>query len=407
MSSELRLELAKECIMRSTVQPGWMGIGRWVANIGMAFAILLLLAVVATRPVQAKSFSVLYAFKGGTDAANPMASLIQDAAGNFYGTTYDGGDSNLGAVFMLDAAGNETVLYSFTSGTDGQYPRAALVRDAAGNLFGTTSYGGTSNRGTVFKLDATGKETVLYNFTGGADGGNPFASLLLGGGGNLYGTTSGGGPSGFGTVFKLDATGKETVLYGFTGGADGGSPLAGLILSPAGKFYGTTYAGGAFGFGTVFQLDATGKQTVLHSFADGSDGSGPKAGLVRDSVGNLYGTTYSGGAAGYGTVFKLAPSGKETVLYSFTGGADGINPEAGLVRDTFGNLFGTTYGGGAPGYGTVFKVDTTGREIVLYRFAPGAGMVPRAGLIRDAGGNFYGTTSSGGSGGGTVFKLSP
>jgi uncharacterized repeat protein (TIGR03803 family) len=307
----------------------------------------------------------------------------------------------------LDAAGNETVLYSFTSGTDGQYPRAALVRDAAGNLFGTTSYGGTSNRGTVFKLDATGKETVLYNFTGGADGGNPFASLLLGGGGNLYGTTSGGGPSGFGTVFKLDATGKETVLYGFTGGADGGSPLAGLILSPAGKFYGTTYAGGAFGFGTVFQLDATGKQTVLHSFADGSDGSGPKAGLVRDSVGNLYGTTYSGGAAGYGTVFKLAPSGKETVLYSFTGGADGINPEAGLVRDTFGNLFGTTYGGGAPGYGTVFKVDTTGREIVLYRFAPGAGMVPRAGLIRDAGGNFYGTTSSGGSGGGTVFKLSP
>jgi uncharacterized repeat protein (TIGR03803 family) len=381
--------------------------GRRVANGAVALAILLLLTVVATRPAHAKSYKVLYAFKGGTDAANPMAGLIQDAAGNFYGTTYDGGDSGFGAVFTLDAAGNETVLYSFKAGTDGQFPRAALVRDAAGNLYGTTSYGGTSNRGTVFKLDAAGSETVLYNFTGGADGANSYGALILGGGGNLYGTTFGGGPFGFGTVFKLDATGKETVLYGFTGGADGGSPLAGLIPGPAGRFYGTTYAGGASGYGTVFQLDTTGKETVLYSFAAGSDGSGPKAGLVRDAAGNLYGTTYSGGAPGYGTVFKVDKTGKETVLYSFTGGADGAHPEAGLLRDTFGSLFGTTYGGGAPGYGTVFKVDSTGRETVLYRFPPAAGMVPRAGLIRDAGGNLYGTTSVGGVAGGTVFKVSP
>jgi uncharacterized repeat protein (TIGR03803 family) len=393
--------------MTSTVQHGWVGIRRRVANGALALAILLLPAVVAIRPAQAKSFSVLYAFKRGTDAANPLAGLIQDAAGNFYGTTYGGGDSGLGAVFMVDPAGKETVLYSFTAGADGQFPRAALVRDAAGNLYGTTSYGGASNRGTVFKLDATGRETVLYSFTGGADGANPYAALILGGGGNLYGTTSGGGPSGGGTVFKLDAARQETVLYGFTGGADGGSPLAGLIPGPAGKFYGTTYAGGASGYGTVFQLDPAGKETVLYSFAAGSDGSGPKAGLIRDTAGNLYGTTYGGGVPGYGTVFKVDTIGKETVLYSFTGGADGTQPEAGLIRDTFGSLFGTTSGGGAPGAGTVFKLDTTGTETVLYRFQGPAGIVPRAGLIRDAAGSLYGTTSTGGVAHGTVFKLSP
>jgi uncharacterized repeat protein (TIGR03803 family) len=393
--------------MTSTVQHGRMGIGRRVTNGALALAILLLPAMIATRSAQAKSYSVVYAFKSGTDGAYPMADLIRDGAGNFYGTTYGGGDSGLGTVFMVDPTGDETVLYSFQAGADGQYPQAALVRDAAGNLYGTTSYGGTSNRGTVFKLDATGTETVLYSFTGGADGSNPYSALLLGGGGTLYGTTSGGGPSGFGTVFKLDATGKETVLYGFTGKADGRNPSSGLIRSPTGKFYGTTYGGGASGFGTVFQLDATGKETVLYSFTAGSDGSGPKGGLLRDAAGILYGTTYSGGLAGYGTVFMLNKKGKETVLYSFGGGTDGAHPETGLLRDTFGSLFGTTYSGGDPGYGTVFKLDTAGTEIVLYRFEPAGGMVPRAGLIRDAGGNLYGTTSAGGVAHGTVFKLAP
>ena len=276
------------------------------------------------------------------------------------------------------------VLYRFTGGADGAAPYAGLVRDPAGNLYSTTAYGGASNVGTVFKLDTTGTETVLHSFSGMPDGAQPEAGLVLDKAGNLYGTTAAGGINctdlnyQCGVIFKVDPTGNETVLYRFTGGADGARPEAGLVLDKAGNLYGTAESGGftggecgSWGCGVVFKLDPTGKEAVLYSFTDGADGASPAADLIRDEAGNLYGTNLFGPPLGKasGTVFKLDPTGKETVLYSFTGGPDGGWPHAGLVRDKSGNLYGTTYYGGTYGFGTVFKVDTSGNETVLYSFA--------------------------------------
>src|SRR5271157_3461030 len=366
------------------------------ATAALALAIMLVAAVLATGSAQAQTYteSVLYSFQGGTDGAGPYAGLVLDAQGNVYGTTYYGGDLacsayGCGTVFTVDTTGKETVLYSFTRvGGDGAGPYAGLVLDAQGNLYGTTYAGGNPactlegpGCGTVFKVDTTGKETVLHSFTGtGGDGANPYAGLVRDAQGNLYGTTYVGG-AGYGTVFKLDTTGKETVLYSFTG-YDGSGPEAGLVLDAQGNLYGTTKYGGnlacyaPYGCGTVFKLDTTGKETVLYSFTGTGtgDGEAPEAGLVLDTKGNLYGTTpyggTNGGASNGGTVFKVDTTGKETVLYSFagTGAGDGQNPEAGLVLDAQGNLYGTTYFGGANAGGTVFKVDTTGKETVLHSF---------------------------------------
>jgi uncharacterized repeat protein (TIGR03803 family) len=401
----------------------------------LALVVVLVTAVVATQSAQAQTYSesVLYSFTGtGGDGAFPFAGLMRDAVGNLYGTTVKGGGtgclgSGCGTVFKLDTTGKETVLYSFTGSSDGASPDAGLIRDAAGNLYGTTERGGKCRRfvagcGTVFKLDTTGKETVLHRFRG-ADGATPIAGLIRDSAGNFYGTTLLGGGTGCvrpgcGTVFILDTTGKETVLYSFTGtGGDGAFPHAGLIRAAAGNFYGTTSGGGdltcnaPFGCGVVFKLDTTGKETVLYSFTGSPDGASPDAGLIRDSAGNFYSTTSGGGGAfGKGTVFKLDTTGNETVLHSFTGtGGDGALPSAGLIRDTVGNLYGTTTSGGASDYGTVFKLDTSGNETVLYSFTGGAdGATPTAGLIRDSAGNLYGTTFGGGAFGyGTVFKLTP
>jgi len=271
---------------------------------------------------------VLHSFAGHPgDGANPEAGLVRDAQGNLYGTTLTGGSGGpelcsgvggCGTVFKLDTTSKETVLYSFTGVPDGEEPDAGLVRDAQGNLYGTTYNGGASNLGTVFELDTTGKETVLHSFTGtGGDGSEPYGGLVLDAQGNLYGTTSFGGASGDGTVFELDTAGKETVLYSFTGtGGDGAYP-SGLVRDAQGNLYGTTYGGGASGFGTVFKLDTAGKETVLYSFTGtGGDGAYPSGlvRLVRDAQGNLYGTTYEGGDLacdapyGCGTVFKLTPA---------------------------------------------------------------------------------------------------
>jgi uncharacterized repeat protein (TIGR03803 family) len=261
--------------------------------------------------------TVLYSFcsrKNCKDGANPYAGLVRDAAGNLYGTTWYGGTggckddygSGCGTVFKVDKTGKETVLYSFTK-TRGTYPYAGLVVDAAGNLYGTTVKGGASGHGTVFMLDKTGKETVLHSFSGVPDGAYPYAGLVRDAAGNLYGTTVNGGAHDYGTVFMLDKTGKETVLHSFTGtGGRGGNPYAGLIRDAAGNLYGTTSGGGHNGRGTVFKLDKAGKETVLHSFLYG-DGVSPRAGLVRDANGNLYGTTESGGPHCCGTVFELTP----------------------------------------------------------------------------------------------------
>ena len=230
--------------------------------------------------------------------------------------------------------------------------------------------------GTVFKVDATGKETVLYSFTGtGEDGANPYGGLLRDTQDNLYGTTyQGGGLSNKGTVFKLDTTGKETVLHSFTDDPDGALPEAGLVQDTQGNLYGTTLHGGSEGAGTVFKLDTTGKETVLYSFGSaGEDGTFPQAGLVLDTQGNLYGTTFTGGTSGNGTVFKVDQTGKETVLYSFTGtNGDGSEPYyAGVVRDAQSNLYGTTVnGGGMPplGNGVQGGYDRQGdRAVQLHR----------------------------------------
>jgi uncharacterized repeat protein (TIGR03803 family) len=416
-----------------------LGMRLRAVGIALALAIVLVPAVIGTRSAEAQTYSVLYYFTGSPDGDAPFAGLTPDAAGNFYGTTYSGGNNGCeggcGIIFKLDETGNETVLYTFW-GRHGKSPAAGLVRDAAGNLYGTTQNGGSTGCadhigcGVVFKLDETGKETVLYTFTGGSDGAYPEAGLILDAAGNFYGTTMGGGREGCtfgcGTVFKLDKTGKETVLYSFKGGSDGEYPEAGLILDAAGNFYGTTTGGGReregctyYGCGTVFKLDKTGKETVLHRFGSKKDGANPQAGLVRDAAGNLYGTTFWGGS-GTGTVFKVAKSGEETVLYSFKGGeGDGANPEAGLILDASGNLYGTTYGGGSSNCspyacGAVFMLDSAGKESVLHFFDGSDGQWPQASLLRDAAGNLYGTTLEGGASGsgcvygcGVVFEITP
>ncbi|HZQ69176.1 MAG TPA: choice-of-anchor tandem repeat GloVer-containing protein [Terriglobales bacterium] len=383
------------------------------ANFALAIVVVLYI-IFAALSAHAQILTLLYSFNGGTDGRSPIAGLSRDAAGNFYGTTVFGGAFDDGTVFRLDASGVENVLYSFDGGSgDGNGPRGGLGRDAAGNLYGPTVLGGESNNGTVYKVDTNGNEMVLYGFAGPpTDGSAPSADLIRDRAGNLYGTTLVGGKSNNGTVYKLDTNGVESVLYSFAGTPDGSIPAGDLVRDKSGNLYGSTQAGGTFNNGTVFKLDPTGKETVLYSFVGGQDGITPVGGLVHDNAGTLYGTTYLGGAFGFGTVFRLDAIGKFTVLHSFAGEpTDGASSFAGLILDRAGNLYGTTQAGGASNNGTVFKLDTmTGRETVLHSFAGGAtdGRCPEAGLIRDKAGNLYGTTTGGGaSDSGTIFKLSP
>jgi uncharacterized repeat protein (TIGR03803 family) len=381
-------------------------------------AILATAAIAQPTHAQKYSYKDLHRFAGfPTDGDHSYAGLTRDSEGKLYGTTSKGGASGYGAVFTLAANGTETVMYSFTGGADGSVPMAGLILDPEGNLYGTTQNGGASGTGgasgagVVFELNAMGTETVLYNFTGGADGGNPEAGLLRDREGNLYGTTERGGASSAGIVFKVDATGQQTVLYAFTGGTDGGYPLAGLVGDSEGNLYGTTSGGGA-GAGVVFELDSNGAETVLYRFTGGADGGSPFAGLVRDSAGNLYGTTSAYGQStgfGYGVVFKLDTAGTETVLHAFTGGDDGALPYAGVIRDSAGNLYGTTYQGGKTNCGVVFKVDSAGTESVLHMFTGKAGgRNPAAGLLLNSKGDLYGTTVYGGTAdNGVVFRLTP
>jgi uncharacterized repeat protein (TIGR03803 family) len=299
------------------------------------------------------------------EGCDSFADLLLDKRGNLFGTENECGVLNLGTVYELKKSGKLIVLYSWGKANDntsqGYGPRAGLIRDDEGNLYGTTSLGGTTDNGTVFEVNhETGSATLLYSFGVPPDGSFPTGSLIRDKDGNLYGTTEGGGAYGFGTVFKLDQDGVETILYSFTGGTDGRNPVGALTSDNQGNLYGTTSLGGfGTGFGTVFKLDMSGSEIVLHSFGQTpGDGSQPLAGLVRDSVGNLYGTTQYGGMYGEGTVFKLDPSGSVTILHSFAWGTDGAFPNSGLVLDAAGSLYGTTVEGGDPvcDCGTVFKI---------------------------------------------------
>jgi len=380
----------------------------------LEFVIAFVLGAFATPSAQAQTFTVLYSFTGSPDGANPFDALLRDAEGNLYGTTGYGGDGTCspgcGTVFKVSESGSETVLYNFGGAPDGAYPEAELVRDASGNLYGTTGYGGngtcSGGCGTVFKVSKSGTETVLYSFAGSADGSSPDSGLVRDAKGNLYGTTYEGGASNYGVVFKLSKTGTLTVLHTFTGGSDGAYPYAGLLRDASGNLYGTAAQGGASNYGVVFKLSKTGTLTVLHTFT--GDGAYPHAGLVRDAKGNLYGDTARGGASNQGVVFKLR-NRILTVLHSFAGGTtDGCFAYGTPSMDKQGNLYGTTDECGSSGYGTVWKVSQKGDGTVLHSFAGSDGEYPVAGVIRDAKGNLYGTAyEGGGSGYGAVWELTP
>jgi uncharacterized repeat protein (TIGR03803 family) len=320
-------------------------------------------------------------------------------------------------VFRISPSGPYTILYSFVGPLTGPEFPNGLVQGSDGNFYGTTEEGGTNNYGTVFRISPSGTYTNLHNFAGyPTDGDGPHAGLVQGSDGNFYGTTAGGGTStncgsdGCGTVFRISPSGTETALYSFVGyPTDGEYPYAGLVQGSDGNFYGTTYAGGTNGVGTVFRISPSGNETILHSFAGyPNDGQNPQAGLVQGSDGNFYGTTRAGGTNHWGTVFRISPSGTETNLHSFVGSPDGKFPYAGLVQGSDGNFYGTTEEGGTNNYGTVFRISPSGTETNLHSFVgyPTDGRYPYGGLVQGSDGNFYGTTLSGGEGGnGTVFKL--
>ena len=384
------------------------------ATLKLALAASLMLVLIFAPATSAQTFTLLYQFRSGPGGINPYAGVVRDAKGNLYGTTYNDGALASGTVFRINALGKEKILHSFSqTDGDGAFPwYGTLTRDSFGNLYGTTITGGIAGEqccGTVFEVTASGKETVLYRFTGTNGDGFPQYGVVRDPLGNLYGTTQNGGPYNAGTVFKVDPTGKKTVLYSFTGSNDGGEPVAGLVLDAKGNLYGTTSQGGPSFAGNVFKVDPAGKETTLYTFTGSTDGGDPEAGVIRDSHGNLYGTTNFGGTENAGTVFKVDPQGHETVLHNFTGGSDGWLPiGASLVRDSAGNLYGTTPQGGSTDFGVVFKIDAKGHETILHTFSGSDGKIPYGTLILDKAGNLYGTTYQGGAhGGGVVFKIAP
>jgi uncharacterized repeat protein (TIGR03803 family) len=395
----------------------------------------------------APRYNVLHWFVE-VNGGNPSGNVIFDTAGNLYGTSYHGGMANSGTVFQLAPNANgswtEHVLYSFCalSGcADGAAPYGTLVMDSSNNLYGTTTQGGPSGiAGAVFELvpgaNDTWTQKVIYGFCKASkctDGYDPVGGLIFDAKGNLYGTTSGGGAYGYGTVFELTPTGNdnwtETVLYSFCGKRfcpDGSQPLDSLVFDSAGNLYGTASNGAnhdacpSIGCGAVFELspgsDGNWTEKVLHVFG-GGDGENPHAGLIFDGSGNLYGTTDEGGRNGNGVVFELSPTGNgawtETVLWKFY---EAGSPLGGLTFDHAGNLYGTTEYGGNLKHGTVFELSLGQNGLwtqnVLHTFNGQGGANPSGGVTFDSAGNLYGTAMNGGSGDhgsgwGVVFKIAP
>jgi uncharacterized repeat protein (TIGR03803 family) len=354
--------------------------------------------------------SVLYSFATtGGDASYPYHNnLLLASDGNFYGLTFYGGAHGDGTVFKITPAGVETVLYSFAVGSDGYEPYGSLVQGTDGNFYGMTYEGGTHSDGTVFKITPAGVESVLYSFAGGSDGDDAYGSLLQGTDGNFYGTTEGGGANNEGTVFKVTPAGVETVLYSFAGGSDGKDPYyESLVQGTDGNFYGTTYDGGTNDEGTVFKVTSAGAETVLWTFGSVSDGQYPYGSLIQGTDGNFYGLTYEGGANDEGTAFKITPAGVETVLWSFGSASDGEYPYGSLFQATDGNFYGMTYGGGAHNEGTIFEITPSGTETVVWSLGAGSdGTEPYNSLTVGPDGTLYGLTDEGGANGeGAVIQL--
>jgi uncharacterized repeat protein (TIGR03803 family) len=428
-------------------------------------AILALIMITSGTQLHATS-KVIHEFNY-TKGVNPWARLVVDSSGNLYGTAASGGQvkCECGVVFKLSRAEAgglaETILHSFRGNPDGAIPRAGVVIDGTGNIYGTTQAGGGKGCengigedvgcGTVYELSPTltggWTYSVIYSFTGGADGSVPWSQLVLDSSNNLYGTTQSGGSHGFGAVFELShssGTWVETVLYSFTGGTDGANPYAGVIFDNSGNLYGTTGQGGHTGgicadqgCGVVFELSNSSgvwTETVLYTFlggADGSlggtDGAFSLAPLTRDALGNLYSTTLSGGAAdcrggGCGVVFELSNSSgvwTETVIHTFQPGSNGFDgsgggsPYAGVTLDTLGNLYGATTGGGIQEDGVVFELSPSGgswTEKVLHSFSGRNGDFPASGVTLDGFGNVFGATVGGGLVGeswGVIYEITP
>jgi len=425
----------------------------------MAIAILAVTFILALS-AQAQTETVLYNLNGTTDGKYPFGTVTFDAAGNLYGTSLYGGDftncpsNGCGAVWEISPGSggvwSETVLHTFAGGTDGATPYAGLVSDGAGNFYGATFNGGNSHAtqchpqgcGTIFELSpASGggwTETILHAFSGGKDGNGAWTGLILDSAGNLYGSTESGGdltgincaPYGCGVVFKLSPTStgwKETVLHAFTGGNDGATPFGSLVFDSAGNLYGTNTLGGqttGCSCGVVFKLSpVTGgwKESVIHTFT-GPNGNNPQTSLIFDPAGNLYGTTAWGGekfgcdGEGCGTVFELSPtiSGPwmptKIHLFTDTNQANGFYPIGGLIRDSAGNFYGEASSGGTFG-GVVFKTSSVSGAWhygLIFSFGSTSGESPIGGMIFDASGNLYGTAAIGGTNdAGVVFKITP
>ena len=411
-------------------------IGPRAATGALAVAMGFVLAVATTPVVQAQTYQVLHYFQSGQDGANPAAGVTIDQAGNLYGTTYN----IFGTVFKMRPVNSGWILTPLKElGFEkGAFPQAGVTKGPDGTLYGTTSEGGGSCYcGVVFNLKpppnaasyvlAGWTETLLYSFNGTSDGSGPgYGDLVFDRAGNLYGTTTAGGAYGQGAVFKLtpsNGSWTESVIYSFSGYADGGTPYAGVILDNAGNLYGTTSAGGEGGNGTVFELTPSGSgwiEIVLHAFQDASQGTVPYGGLIFDASGNLYGTTELGGLGGYsGSVFELSPSNggwNFSVLHLFDFSKyEGASPIAGVTMDANGNLYGTTLGGGVHESGAVFRLTYSAgywTYSTVHDFDSTTGDSPFGGVTFDAKGNLYGTAFLGGKGAcnlgcGVVWEITP
>jgi uncharacterized repeat protein (TIGR03803 family) len=403
---------ARRLATTRTIESAALSVAARKLTVSMMLAALCLCA--SGSQLAAQTFTTLLSFDE-TDGAYSTAGLVHATDGNFYGTTSGGGANSNGAVFRISPSGITTTIHSFCSQTgcsDGSDPLGALIQATDGNLYGTTE------SGTVFRITLSGSLMTL----GGTGGEYPSAALVQGKDGNFYGTTARGGANtctlrpGYkvscGTVFKITPGGKATTLVSLDQ-ASGFYSLSPLIQATDGNFYGTTNRGGANypGFGTIFKVTPTGTLTVLHSF-DGTDGELCLAGLVQGTDGNFYGTTSVGGGNPNfgGTVFKITPTGTLTTLHSF-GSGDGTGPSAALIQATDGNFYGTTSGFGVSNTGTVFKITPSGTLTTLFTFDGTDGELPYSTLVEGTNGDLYGTTQFGANtacseGCGTVFSLS-
>jgi uncharacterized repeat protein (TIGR03803 family) len=397
------------------------------AALKCALAAIVVALILADPAQAANNYKILHNFLNNP-ASHPEAALVADSAGNLYGTAAaSSGYCGCGAVFKLTHESNGRWSYSVIhrfKGPDGHNPLGSLILDSSGNLYGTTERGGTYDDGTVFELSPSGsrwKEKVLYSFGGTSnDVSAPLAAVISDTSGNLYGTASFGGTRfSQGGVFELKRSGKkwkESVIYNFMGASDGGDPMGDLIWDSVGNLYGTTYDGGAGSDkGVVFELTPSGNgdwtETVLWTFFGSNDGAYPTSGLIFDQAGNLYGTASSSDA--FGTVFEVTPSNGGwtfNTLHDFENG-DGAMPLGGVILDSAGNLYGTTQEGGDHFDGVIFKLSQSGNtwtETVLHSFGPTEGNEPSAGLITDSHGVLYGTAGFGGKNGyGDVFTIAP